>query len=250
MRTLLGWGIIGPASPGKDFSVGEDASTCHRVVTCEIGSSRLDDRFVVDAQTKEVMNPFEVRKMFELDFSERDQGHQARKFLEIVKADIRHGADSHYEMSLPMKDKNVVLPNNRAMAWNRLKPLKKRFQRNETYREHYVNFMNKVIQSGYAERVPEGKVSEGNKSVWYIPHHGVYHPKKPNKIRVVFDCSAQFEGESLNKHLLQGPDLTNNLTGVLFRFRREPIALMCDIEAMFYQVKVTEEYRDLLRFLW
>ena len=149
-----------------------------------------------------------------------------------------------------MKDKNVVLPNNRAMAWNRLKPLKKRFQRNETYREHYVNFMNKVIQSGYAERVPEGKVSEGNKSVWYIPHHGVYHPKKPNKIRVVFDCSAQFEGESLNKHLLQGPDLTNNLTGVLFRFRREPIALMCDIEAMFYQVKVTEEYRDLLRFLW
>ena len=25
---------------------------------------------------------------------------------------------------------------------------------------------------------------------------------------------------------------------------------MCDIEAMFHQVKVDEEYRDLLRFLW
>ena len=25
---------------------------------------------------------------------------------------------------------------------------------------------------------------------------------------------------------------------------------MCDIEAMFHQVKVTEEYRDFLRFLW
>ena len=78
----------------------------------------------------------------------------------------------------------------------------------------------------------------------------MYHPKKPNKIRVVFDCSAQFEGESLNKHLLQGPDLTNNLTGVLCRFRREPVALMCDIEAMFHQVKVPEECQDLLRFLW
>ena len=67
---------------------------------------------------------------------------------------------------------------------------------------------------------------------------------------MVFDCSAQFEGESLNKHLLQGPKLTNNLMGVLCRFRREPVALMCDIEAMFHQVKAPEEYQDLLRFLW
>ena len=69
-----------------------------------------------------------------------------------------------------------------------------------------------------------------------VAHRGVYHPKKPNKIRVVFDCSAQFEGESLNKHLLKGPDLTNSLSGVLYRFRREPVAIICDIESMFYQV--------------
>jgi len=55
---------------------------------------------------------------------------------------------------------------------------------------------------------------------------------------------------SLKKHLLQAPDLTNNLTGVLCRFHREPLVLMCDIEAMFHQVKVPEEYRDLLRFPW
>ncbi|KAL1277108.1 hypothetical protein QQF64_023781 [Cirrhinus molitorella] len=30
-------------------------------------------------------------------------------------------------------------------------------------------------------------------NAWYIPHHGVYHPRKPKKIRVVFDCSAKFE---------------------------------------------------------
>ncbi|XP_078364059.1 uncharacterized protein LOC144648341 [Oculina patagonica] len=110
--------------------------------------------------------------------------------------------------------------------------------------------MDKVIQSGYAELVPQDKVQEEKKAVWYIPHHGVYHPKKPDKIRVVFDCSAQFEGQSLNKKLLQGPDLTNNLMGVLCRFRLEVVAVMCDIEAMFYQVKVPEECRDLLRLLW
>jgi hypothetical protein len=78
----------------------------------------------------------------------------------------------------------------------------------------------------------------------------VYHPKKPDKIRVVFDCSAEFKGESLNRHLLQGPDLTNNLVGVLIRFRQERTAIMCDIESMFHQVHVNAEHRNLLRFLW
>ena len=44
--------------------------------------------------------------------------------------------------------------------------------------------------------------------------------------------------------------MTNNLTGVLCRFRKEAIAFMCDVEGMFHQVKVNEECRNLLRFLW
>ena len=85
---------------------------------------------------------------------------------------------------------------------------------------------------------------------WYIPHHGVYHPQKPGKIRVVLDCSAVYNGESLNSHLLQGPDLTNKLLGVICRFRKESIAIMCDVEQIFYQFKVNKEHRDYLRFLW
>lgn len=57
-------------------------------------------------------------------------------------------------------------------------------------------------------------------------------------------------GHSLNKYLLQGPDLTNSLVGVLCRFRKELIAFMCDLEAMFHQFKVKEEDRDYLRFYW
>ena len=44
--------------------------------------------------------------------------------------------------------------------------------------------------------------------------------------------------------------MTNDLTGVLLRFRQEPIAVTCDIEGMFHQVRVNPEHRDLLRFLW
>ena len=69
--------------------------------------------------------------------------------------------------------------------------------------------------------------------------YGAFYPQKPNKIRVVFDCSAEYKGEALNKHLLQGPDLTNKLVGVLVRFRRDPVAVMVDIESMFLQVHLT-----------
>ncbi|XP_070546094.1 uncharacterized protein [Ptychodera flava] len=110
--------------------------------------------------------------------------------------------------------------------------------------------MSDIIDKGYAERVPTDDEPQTDGQRWYIPHHGVYHPKKPGKIRVVFDRSAEYHRETLNSHLLQGPDLTNELIGVLCHFRQEPIAFTCDIEAMFHQVGVDVKHRDYLRFLW
>lgn len=67
---------------------------------------------------------------------------------------------------------------------------------------------------------------------------------------MVFDCAAECSGESLNKHLLPGPDLTNTLDGALSMFCHEPVGITCDIESMFCQVHVTREFRDLMRFFW
>ena len=90
--------------------------------------------------------------MFGMDFSERERGDNAfsqedQKLLDIVKFGIGH-QDGHYEIPLPIRDENVLLPNNRAMAWNRLKPLKKCLESSEAYCQHYMEFMNKVIDSG------------------------------------------------------------------------------------------------------
>ena len=85
---------------------------------------------------------------------------------------------------------------------------------------------------------------------WYIPHHGVYHPKKPDKIRVVFDCSCVHKNYCLNKELLQGSDLTNQHVGILFRFKEGKVAVIADIEKMFYQVRVPTQYHDYFRFVW
>ena len=87
-----------------------------------------------------------------------------------------------------------------------------------------------------------------------VSPYGIYHttpffqPHKPDKLRVVVDCAALFKGTSLNDQLLHGPDLTNNLFGVLQRFRQESVALVSDIEGMFHQVKVDPQDSDALRF--
>ena len=67
---------------------------------------------------------------------------------------------------------------------------------------------------------------------------------------MVFDSSAEYQGVSLNRELLTGPDFMNSLVGVLFRFHREDIAAMCDVEQMFYSFHVDPKHRNFLRFLW
>ena len=106
-----------------------------------------------------------------------------------------------------------------------------------------------LLQEDYAEKVPDQElVSSG--PVWYLPHHPVMNPNKPDKTRIVFDCSAVFREKSLNTEVLQGPDLTSLLVGVLLRFQQHPVAVMSDIKSMFHQVRVPPHERDVLRFLW
>ena len=78
----------------------------------------------------------------------------------------------------------------------------------------------------------------------------MYHPSKPGKIRVVFDCSAEFQGRFINMELLSGSDLANQIIGVLTRFRVEKIAFLADVEAMYHQGQVPEDQQSFLKFLW
>ena len=108
--------------------------------------------------------------------------------------------------------------------------------------------MADIVAKGYARKVPLEQMNLQNGKMWYIRHHGVYHPHKPGKIRVVFDCSAKFNGVSLNSMLHKGLDLTNSLTGVLTRFRQDRIAVTADIQS--YQVRVSNGDSYFLCFLW
>ena len=55
---------------------------------------------------------------------------------------------------------------------------------------------------------------------------------------MVMDAAANYNGMSLNDTIHQGPKLQNNLFDVLLRFRRNKIALTCDISEMFLQIEL------------
>ena len=168
------------------------------------------------------------------------------KFISIMQEGIKVADDGHIQLPLPSKD-DSPMPVNRSQADVLLSKLKHKLEIDEVYRGHYFVFMSKLFDAGHAEEVTE-PAKEGRE--WYLPHHGVYNPRKPDKLRVVFNASIQFRGHILNKKLLQGPDQLNNLVGVLCRYRKELVTLTCDIEGMFHQVQVRPEDRDYFRFLW
>lgn len=231
IQTDLGWSIVGRASPNSScFNI---EASCHRTAVREAP----------------LMTPNDALRILEKDFQDVDShGKQVSQediqFLRIMEKEIKTNADGHLQMPLPFKHPPSLSDNHR-MADRRLCHLRRKLEQNPTLKKDYTEFMTEIIKRGDAEMVSE--IADG--PAWYIPHHGVYHARK-NKLRVVFDCSAKFQGKSLNDHLLAGPDLTNNLVGVLCRFRQHPIAIMCDIEKMFHQFLVNDQDRDYLRFLW
>ncbi|XP_060761029.1 uncharacterized protein LOC132870982 [Neoarius graeffei] len=168
-------------------------------------------------------------------------------FLETMENEFFQDSANSWVAPLPFRQPRMCLPNNRQYAMGRLKSLHRTLNKNPEMKSHFMDFMQKMLDSHHAELAPP---MQDGKEYWYLPFFGVYHPQKPSQIRVVFDSSAQFEGKSLNNVLLSGPNMNNSLLGVLIRFRKNSVAFTADIQQMFHCFLVREDCRDVLRFLW
>ena len=231
VRTVFGWTINGPLE-----RKGNSARTANFIRA----DNELSQQFA---------------KFCNLEFSDsvydKDPGMSKEDLhaMNIMEQSVKL-KEGHYEIALPWRNVPPNLPDNRPLAEHRLKLLRRRLLKNQELLLKYSSFMEDLVKNGHARKVPQDRLTHPVGAVWYLPHHPVLNPNKPDKVRVVFDCAAKHQGTSLNDQLLQGPDLTNNLVGVLTRFRQEPVALMADVESMFHQVHVSPDDCDALRFLW
>ncbi|XP_042887785.1 uncharacterized protein LOC122263440 [Penaeus japonicus] len=235
IRTVLGWAINGP--------VGDDPH-----------SKEVFNNLIHTIPTSESSLSIQVEKFWAIDGCEdlnKNTSCMSKDDKEVLslwdKSVVK--INGHFQLPIPFKRNPPELCNNRSMVDKRQESLKKRLIKNPALLDEYNKEIMKLVTKGQAEVVPDEEIDAFPGLTWYLPIFNVKNEKKPEKFRLVFDCAAEFMGTSLNKHVLQGPDLTNKLFGILQRFRKEKVAIMSDIEAMYYQVKVTPSHK-CFRFLW
>ncbi|XP_068724219.1 uncharacterized protein [Montipora capricornis] len=188
----------------------------------------------------------DFEKLWDLDsigIREKDTVHEA--FEKIVSFQ-----DGKYSVHLPWKEHHKLLPDNYENSVARLSSQLKQLRRDPEVLREYNSIIEDQLQSGIIERVDTTECPAVGK-VHYLPHHAVVR-RDALTARIVFDASSRATSEdpSLNECLYSGPALTPNIFKILLRFRERKIALVGDIEKAFLNIKVQEQDRNVLRFLW
>lgn len=99
------------------------------------------------------------------------------------------------------------------------------------------------MKQGFIEEVTKVRVHDG--IVHYIPHFPVFKENLTTKMRIVYDASTKQSRDSpcLNDCLYTGPNLLQELSEILIKFRVHKIALIADIEKAFLQIEINPKDR-------
>lgn len=141
------------------------------------------------------------------------QSKENEKALEMLNR-LTKKTKGRYETGLLWRNEKVVLPDSFPMAIKRLYSLEK--QGSEVVRILGAKVAD-YVEKGYARKLSTTDL-EYDGAVWYLPLFGVIHPKKPGKLRMVFDAAAKVKSVSLNSNLMKGPDMYTSID-ILRRFR-------------------------------
>ena len=102
-----------------------------------------------------------------------------------------------------------------------------------------------------ARKLTKKEIKEYEGPVYYLPHHGVVNPNSSTTpLRIVCNPSMKFHGQALNDYWAKGPDLINDLLGVIVRFRENWVAFAGDISKMYHSVRISLGDQHTHRFLW
>ena len=159
--------------------------------------------------------------------------------------------EDHWVTRYPWIRSPSDLPDNKVAAMAMLKSTERRLARDAEHARLYKEQMNDMINRTVARKLTQSEMQAYDGPVYYISHHEVFKDgSSSTPCRIVFNSSASFKGHSLNQYWAKGPDLMNNLLGVLLRFREEPVAIMGDISKMYHSVKISAPDQNTHRFLW
>ena len=145
-----------------------------------------------------------------------------------------------------------TLPNNYSLAMSRLKALESKLKkRGPEYCAAYHSQINDMLIRNVARILSAEEINNYCGPVFFLPHTDIAKPESESTpLRIVFDPSHSYKGVCINDYWAKGPDVLNNLIGVLLRFREGYVAMACDIAKMYNSVKMYCKDQQCHRFLW
>ncbi|XP_062557202.1 uncharacterized protein LOC134222066 [Armigeres subalbatus] len=200
-KTRLGWCIY-----GRNSGIEEGIERLNLHV--DMSNSELYDAMKKFFAVEETA----VSKSLE---SEEDQ--RARRILETTT--VRRG--SRMESGLLWRKDNPHFPESFKMAMSRLRGLEKRLAKDPELQKRVIEQIKSFEQKQYIRKTTVREMADIDpQRIWYLPLGIVINPKKPGKIRMIWDAAAKSGGISFNDMLLKGPDLLVSLVDVMLRFRQ------------------------------
>lgn len=261
---LDNWGLVNPVQTYEGDSIGLVASKCRLGWTIEGPTMSTNEMTSLSTYTvgAHVCECYKGESLHELIKSyyefdrlpaaiEADQySMEDRRAKTILQDTVRKVGNNRYEAGLLWKYDSFELPDSRPLALKRLNCLEKKLRNSPNLKAEMDRQMHEYIEKGYVRQLTTGEKMNPPPRTWYVPLMAVINPKKPDRLRIVFDKAATANGISLNAMLLSGPDLTSSLLGVLIRFRLRKVGICGDVKEMFHQVLIRPEDQNVQRFLY
>ncbi|XP_048590228.1 uncharacterized protein LOC116612667 isoform X2 [Nematostella vectensis] len=173
-----------------------------------------------------------------------------REETEVISNSCRK-VGNQWEIPYPWKKDPSQLPDNKPAAVKRLEATERRLLKNPDHAVAYNKQMEEMCEMNFARKLTEEEVKSYQGPVHYISHHGVARPESDSTpLRIVFNTSATYQGHALNDYWMKGPDLLNDLFGVLLRFREGQCAVIGDLSKMYHRILIPEEDQHVHRYLW
>lgn len=237
-KTRLGWIVS-----GKEKTNCSSTDSCFYSLVFHICEGKDDS---LHQLVKSTFSTEEFGVSVKQDKSRSREDDRAMLVLENTTKRI---SESRWETGLLWRKSDIILPESRFNAANRLYCLERKLDKNDNLKKLYSEKIDDYVAKGYLKKVVKSDLPMPLKS-WYLPHFPVFNPKKTGKLRIVFDAAAKSKGVCLNDFLVQGPDLLNSLPVVLLKFRQKKIAFTADIKEMFHQIKINSGDVACQKILW
>lgn len=90
------------------------------------------------------------------------------------------------------------------MALKRLSCVEARMKKEPELADKMRLYLADFVEKGYIRKLSLLERQKIGPRTWYLPIFPVFHSKKPDKLRIVWDGAAKMNGQSLNSNLLVG----------------------------------------------